>query len=323
MSKTIAITGATGFAGRHAVSELLARGHRLRALVRNPQVAALPSEVETVVGDLHSAEALAQLLQGADAVVHLAGAVSALRPQDYFTVNAAGSAALAEAVLRAGAKRFVHISSLTARQPELSSYGASKRAGEEAVAAMGARLNAVILRPPAAYGPGDRATLPLLKELTKAIAVIPGRKDQRFSLIHVADLARLIADAVENGMRGIHEVSDGTAGGYAWTDLIAIGEKERGSAIRPVFLPRAMVSAVAIAAEAWSRISGRPGMVSRGKVAELYHQDWVSGATHLKLPQTITFATGFPETIAWYRLSGWLPRGGRTDRSSATDRERK
>ena len=52
MSRTIAITGATGFVGRHAVSELLAQGHRLKALVRQPDRAGLPEPCETVQGDL-------------------------------------------------------------------------------------------------------------------------------------------------------------------------------------------------------------------------------------------------------------------------------
>lgn len=321
MSKTIAITGATGFAGRHTVAELLRRGHRLKALVRNPQAAGLPEDIEIVSGDLHTPEALARMLQGADAVVHLAGAISAVRTQDYFRVNENGSIAVAEAASRAGTARFVHVSSLSAREPLLSPYGASKRAGEEAITAMSSRLNTIILRPPAVYGPGDRATLPLLKELTKARAVIPGRADARFSLIQVGDLARLVADAVTGNVNGVHEISDETSGGYSWADLIAIGERERRAPIRPLFLPRAVVTGVAIAAEAWTGITGRPGMVSRGKVAELYHRDWVSGASGLKLPRPILFAQGFPETMAWYVLAGWLPHGPRADRTGDSDRD--
>lgn len=321
MSKTIAITGATGFAGRHAVAELLRRGHRLKALVRKPQLAGLPDSVETIEGDLHGREALERLLRGVDAVVHLAGAISALKPQQYFRVNAEGSFALAEAALRAGTPRFVHVSSLAAREPQLSPYGASKRAGEDAIEAMSQGLNAIVLRPPAVYGPGDRATLPLLKELTRGVATIPGRADARFSLIHVGDLARLIAEAVTSDLTGIHEVSDGKENGYAWADLIAIGERERGGAIRPIFLPRAVVTGVAIAAEAWAGMTGHPGMVSRGKVAELYHRDWVSGASGLRLSRPITFADGFPETLDWYDVAGWLPRRPRADRTAARDRD--
>jgi len=315
MDETIAITGATGFAGGHAVSELLSRGHRLRALVRDPQRARLPASVEVVQGDLFDAEALDRLLHGADAVLHLAGAISALTEHDYFRVNAHGTLALAEASLRHGVKRFVHVSSLSARAPQLSPYGASKRAGEDAVFKLMARLNAVILRPPAVYGPGDRATLPLLRELTRPVAVVPGRRGNRFSLVHAADLARFAADALVNPADGLHEISDGTPNGYGWDELLAIAGRERGGPIRAIFLPRAVPQTVAVAAEALARATGRPGMISRGKIAELYHPDWVAREGGLVLPAPIGFATGFPETLAWYRQAGWLPRAGGIDRS--------
>ena len=321
MDTTIAITGATGFAGDHAVSELVARGYRLRALVRDPARARLPASVAVIAGDLFDGTALDRLLAGADGVLHLAGAISALRPHDFFRVNAHGTVALAEAARRHGVGRFVHVSSLSAREPQLSAYGASKRAGEEAVAGLMEPLNAVILRPPAVYGPGDRATLPLLRELTKPVAVIPGRRDSRFSLIHAADLARLCADALETDMSGLHEISDGTPGGYGWDDLMAIAGRERGATVRAIFLPRPIPQAVALAAEAVARISGKPGMVSRGKIAELYHPDWVARDGGPRLAAPITFAKGLPETLAWYRQAGWLPQAAATDRSGAISKK--
>ncbi len=317
MNRTIAITGATGFAGRHAVAALLAAGHRVKALVRNPATASLPSEVEPVHGDIFASDALERLLDGADAVVHLAGVLAANHPHDYFRVNAHGTVALAEAASRAGTKRFVHISSLAARELALSPYAASKRAGEDAISALAGKLNAAIIRPPAVYGPGDRGTLPLIKELTRPVAAIPSPSDSRFSLIHGADLARIISRAVEGDETGIHEVSDGKAGGYSWAELIRIAEAAGGRRIRPVFLPAAVPFAVALAAEALARVTGKPGMVNRGKVRELYHRDWVSREGSLSLPDPITFAQGFAETVSWYRDAGWLPQASHADRKGA------
>ena len=321
MTKTIAISGATGFAGGFAVAELLRRGHTLRALVRKPSAARLPAVVTMIAGDLHDGDALDRLVQGADVVVHLAGAISALQRHDYFRVNAHGTVAIAEAAIRGHVPRFVHISSLAARQPELSAYGASKRAGEDAIAKLMAPLNAVIIRPPAVYGPSDRATLPLIKALTQSIAVIPGRRDCRFSLIHVADLARIIADAAETDVTGLHEVSDGKADGYSWPDLIAIASAERGAPVRPLFLPRFVPHAAAVVAEGLSRLTGKPGMVSRDKVAELYHSGWVARGGGLRLADPIAFARGLHETLAWYREALWLPRGPAADRSAASREE--
>ena len=320
MSHTIAITGATGFAGRHAVAELLLRGHRLRALVRDPAKAGLAAGVETVQGDLADAAALARLVDGADAVIHLAGALTALDREGYFRVNEQGTQALADAAQKAGVRRFVHISSLAAREPQLSGYAASKRAGEEVVTARMAELNAIVIRPPAVYGPGDKGTLPLIKELTRPIAAIPGPAGARFSLIHGRDLARLIARAVESEGQGLHEVSDGMAGGYGWADLIRTASAFRGGPIRPIFLPRAVPAAVATLAEGFARLTGKPGMVNRGKIAELYHADWVARPDGLALPDPTPFAAGFAETVIWYRNAGWLPQGRGTDTRTASSR---
>ncbi len=316
MNRTIAITGATGFAGRHVAAELLAQGHRLKALVRDPARAGLPADVVTVAGDLSNDDALSQLFDGADCAVHLAGVLAAVRDHDYFRVNAHGTVAVAEVAIRLGVKRFVHVSSLAARQPQLSPYAASKRAGEDAIAALAGKLNAIIIRPPAVYGPGDRGTLPLIKALTKAVAVIPGTRQSRFSLVHVGDLARLIAASVASDMRGLHEVSDGKDGGYDWADLIAVAEAFRGGPIKTLFLPSVIPTTVAFAAETLSRLTGKPGMVNRGKVRELYYPDWVCREGSLKLSGPVTFVAGFAETVSWYRAAGWLPATASADKTT-------
>lgn len=318
MSMTVAITGATGFAGQHALGGLLARGHRLRALVRDPARAALPAGVELVAGSLEDTPALARLLAGSDAVVHLAAALAALDRDGYFRVNADGTRNLVDAALTVGVRRFVHVSSLAAREPQISAYAASKRAAEEMVAARMDELNAVIIRPPAVYGPGDRGTLPLIRELTRQVAAIPSLPKARFSLLHGCDLARLIARAVDGGEQGIHEVSDGTPGGYGWADLTATASAFRGAPVRALFLPRALPATVAGGAEALARFSGKPGLINRGKIAELYHPDWVSRHSGLMLADPVPFAEGFAETVRWYRAAGWLPPARHADTRAAS-----
>lgn len=317
MRQTIAITGATGFAGDHALAELLKRGWRVKALVRNPAVARLPAEVEAIAGDLHDAKSLAALLRGADAVVHLAGATMALRDRNFFKVNAEGTALLAQAAVAAGTRRFIHVSSLAAGRPELSAYGASKRAGEDAVVELAVPLNALIVRPPAVYGPGDGATLALMRELTRPVAIIPSRRDSRFSLLYVTDLARILADAVTSGSTGLYELSDGRPQAYTWPDVQAVAEKERGQPIRMVYLPKQMLHGVALMVEGVARLTGRPAMFSRGKVDQLYVSDWVARGPALPLPDAVTFERGFPLTLAWYRQAGWLQRPGRTGKCPA------
>ena len=129
MPLKIALTGATGFVGRAVVSALMAKSCQVSALVRDPARAEMNSNVRQVQGDLQNSAALDDLTKNADVVIHIAGVIGALSRNDFFVANEQGSLAVAEAAARNGVKRFVHISSLAAREPGLSMYGASKRAG--------------------------------------------------------------------------------------------------------------------------------------------------------------------------------------------------
>ncbi len=298
----IAMTGATGFAGRHALGVLLADGHWITALVRSADVK-LPGAT-LVIGDLSSRAALDRLTEGADAVVHLAGCLSAPRPAQYFTTNAEGARRLADAAARNGVRRFIHVSSLAAREPALSPYAASKLAGEGMVMTLAPQ--ALVLRPPAVYGPGDKAMLPLFRELTKRVALIPGRREARFSLLYVEDLARIIAEAVDSTARGIRELGDGHI--YRWNDVLQIAQTAGGQNIRAFFLPKPLASGVALVAGGLARVTQSAGMLNPGKVRELYHGDWVAAGENWPLTHPVAFEDGFRKTIAWYREAGWLPR---------------
>jgi nucleoside-diphosphate-sugar epimerase len=309
MAKPIAITGATGFAGGAVLDVLRARGRSIRALARDP---AKLGGVETVQGGLGNIEALERLMAGADTAIHIAGAIAAPSRDAFFETNEAGTRNAIAAAARAGVKRFVHISSLAAREPQLGGYGASKRAGEAALEPFGDKLSIAVIRPPAVYGPGDTATLPLLQSLMQRVAAIPGRADARLSVIYVEDLARMIADAAGAGWTGIREVSDGTAGGYRWRDLTAAIARAEGRAITPVHLPRWLAEAVA----ALKLVPSLTGP----KIAELYFPDWVARGEADPGFETVRFQEGFVRTAAWYRAKGWLKPGAMADRSASKTR---
>lgn len=302
----IALTGATGFVGRAVVHTLMASGHKLRALVRSgtPQ----PDSVEIVSGDLLDEPALAKLCAGADVVVHVAGRISATSREQYFEANERGTALVVQAAAAAGVKRFIHLSSLSARRPELTAYGASKAAGEAAVSAHGGAMACLVIRPPAVYGPGDKATLPLLRAFTSNPVVLAGAKNSRFSLIHVGDLARIISEAVSSQRTGLVEVDDGKPGGYGWQELVDIAATAQSRALRPYFLPRPLCMGVAAVIETAARIAGKPSMISRDKIRELYTVEWVSAPPGWPLASTTGFAAGFASTLDWYRKAGWLPQ---------------
>lgn len=307
MQLKIALTGATGFVGRAVVSDVMAKSFQVSALVRDPARAELNSNVRQVQGDLQNSAALDALTRNADVVIHLAGVIGALSRNDFFAANEEGSLAVAEAAARNGVARFVHISSLAAREPELSMYGASKRAGEAAVEKFNSRMSVVILRPPAVYGPGDRGTLPLLRSLTQTFAVIPGNSTSRFSLIYVDDLARVIVEAAEASRTGTVELDDGQRQGYGWKDLAQIASATEQKNIKPIFLPKSVAMAVGVGVEAIAKLRGTVPFVSPDKIQQLYFSDWVARGEGWPLNEPVGFAQGFKSTVDWYRKAQWLP----------------
>lgn len=308
MPLKIALTGATGFVGRAVVFALLAKHYQVSALVRDLTKANLPFELRSVQGDLQNGAALDDLTKGADVVIHVAGVTGALTRNDFFAANEQGSRAIADAAARNGVKRFVHISSLAAREPELSIYGGSKSAGEAAVETFRAKMSVVILRPPAVYGPGDRGTLPLLRSLTQSFAVIPSSSMSRFSLIYVDDLARIIMEAAGATRTGVVELDDGQRQGHDWRELAHIASVSEQKSVAPIFLPKSVAMSVAAIVEAIGRITGRPPFVSPDKIKQLYFADWVSRGEGWPLKEPVGFAQGLSMTLDWYRKEQWLPQ---------------
>ncbi len=304
----IAVTGGTGFVGRHLLTALLDQGYQVSALVRDAAKAGLDPGVRTVVGDLKSSSSLAALMYDADVLIHVAGAIMALDRKAFFETNAEGCKRVAEAASFAGVKRIILVSSLAARAPQVSDYAASKRAGEDAMTAEFRDGRLVILRPAAIYGPGDVATIPLFKALTQSIAILPGRAGNRFSLLHVTDFVNVVVDAIGNGRTGIHEIDDGKTGGYDWQELMAISQNIQGNPQRVMMLPKFLPMAVGAISELIAKLRGRPSIVTRGKISEIYFGDWVVQGPAWLRENPIDVQSGFAETFSWYMERGALPK---------------
>jgi nucleoside-diphosphate-sugar epimerase len=264
-------------------------------------------------GALEERDSLARLVEGVDVEVHCAGLVKARNRAVFELVNIEGTARAVEAaVARADPPRFLLISSLAAREPSISAYAASKRGAEQALAAHGGALEHCALRPPAVYGPGDRATLPLFRQLVRGFLFVPKMPRARLSLLHVQDLAaaveRLLAGSGWAGR--VFEVDDGRDGGYGWADLIETAGRHLGRPVRPVAVPRGLLWVPAQLSQWVSGASGRATYYSPGKLSEFFHPDWVA-RTSANGPlgdwrARFTFETGFPATLEWYRAEGWL-----------------
>lgn len=292
----VALTGATGFIGTTLTDHLLRAGYRVRALYRPRAGRAMQDRpgLTWIAGDLDDPNALATLMQGAEAVVHCAGSVRGASSVDFDRVNERGVINTVEAATRAPTCRcFLLISSLAAREPQLSDYAHSKRLGEQALAARAGRLVWAAIRPPAVYGPGDREMLPLFQGMARGVAAIPGSGDGRFSMIHVADLASAIVAwlgaKAESG--AIYELDDGHAG-YDWDTVLGTAAEvlRDGAPIRRLRMPVPVLRFVAGANRLGARLFGYAPMLTPGKVRELTHADWAADGT------------------AFMQATGWRPR---------------
>ena len=195
MDCTIALTGATGFIGSRVAQQLVANGFKIQALTRTTSDRSCLSEssVRWVEGALEDADSLRRLVSGVEAVVHCAGAVRGAT-RDYFKrINVDGVARLVHAAAEQHPlPRFLFISSLAARQPELSLYAASKQQGETVIAENAGQMIWAGFRPPAVYGPGEKEMLPLFRWMARGIAFVLGSDNARFSMLYIDDLAEAI-----------------------------------------------------------------------------------------------------------------------------------
>ena len=308
MDRLVAVTGATGFVGPHLVSALARRGLKLRLLVRRwSPLPSLPGvEAEIVQGDLADEGALRRLVDGADVVIHAAGLIKARSPADFMAVNVAGTARLSALAPQA---RFVLLSSLAAREPQLSAYAESKREAEQAVAGRVGPWLAI--RAPAVYGPGDRETLAYFRAASRGVAPRPWRNDARLALIHVEDLAEALAAAVERPPPdSVYEIDDGREGGYGHGDMAVAAGAALGRRVFSLPVPRIAMEAVGWANGLRQALGGAAQILTRAKVGELFHTDWT--VHDRRLAAAIGFRprhdlnSGFRETVLWYRRQGWL-----------------
>ena len=308
--RVAAVTGATGFLGRRVVAALSQAGWRVRALVRrDPVLSASPGvEPEVVIGGLSDPAALARLCDGAQAFVHIAGLVKAPNDSYFAAVNVEGARIAAEAARRAGVERMVLVSSLAAREPDLSAYGMSKRTGETSAASvLGERLT--VVRPPAIYGPGDRETLGVF-EAALRLPVVPAFDPRaRIAMIHVDDAARQIAAAIDSPpAQDIVAISDARPEGYTWREIVQAAAQAVGTRPAVVRLP-SQVLTLAGQIGSIQRILGGNPILTSGKARELRHLDWGLKPEERWLaapPAQFGLVEGFAGTVAWWREAGEL-----------------
>ena len=281
LKQIIAITGATGFIGQAICRQLLSEEYIVRVLVRRPQDATLEmfDGAEVVPGNLGNQNSLSRLVDGANAVIHCAGKVRGATQAQFDRVNVDGTRNLLRAIkaTRSG-PRLLLISSLAAREPQLSFYAASKHCAEELLESDGHDVAWTILRPPAVYGPGDREMLPIFRLMARGIAITPGPPAARFSLLYVNDLSGAVIAwlRMDAPQRQTFEIDDGRTTGYDWHDVRDIVEELCGRKIRVIRAAEWLLDLPAWINSRIGAVFGTSPMLTTQKLRELRHQDWVS-----------------------------------------------
>jgi nucleoside-diphosphate-sugar epimerase len=322
------VTGATGFIGGHLVEQLCDQGQPVRCLVRSkPNRRKLPEAAQIAAGDLATGAGLAEALVDVDTVIHLAGTTKALAREDYYTGNVTATRNLVRAMLEASAAprrpvRFVHVSSLAAVGPSpdgtpvdeqttphpFTTYGNSKLAGETLVRQE--CREAVILRPPVVYGPGDTDVFEILKLLAEGWSIEIGNGDRWFSAIYVKDLAAGLIAAARSPRSPGQTYFISHPAPVSWREFAAVAARIMNVQPRLLRAPVPVARAAGFLAELRARLTHKPTIISREKVADAACRWWLCDPSRLAREIGFSAQTGIEqglrESLIWYKGSGWL-----------------
>ena len=322
------VTGGTGFIGSHLVEALLQRGDEVRCLVRKKSelkwLKNLP--VELVEGDCTERASLGDAVKGVDQAFHSAGVTKAIDEKTYFEVNAKGTENLIHACLEENPnlRKFIYLSSQAAAGPcqnggrkkesdycePVSSYGRSKRRGEEFCLEHSHEIPCVILRPSAVYGPRDRDIYAFFKILSKKIKPSFSLQEQHISLCYVHDViqAALLASDAKESAGEIFFLSDGHD--YRLDKIGDLFEEAMDIHAYRIPIPGWVVSGIASFSEFLSKFSGKPPLINKGKVEEMVQKNWLCDITKAKtllgFEPRFSLAEGLKITYEWYRKENWL-----------------
>jgi len=313
--------------GSHLCKSVIRQGGKVSALVRKT------SNTENIrylnmnfrYGELRDIESLKKAVAGIDYIFHLGGVVKAKDKQTFFEVNHLGTKNLLKAILETGnPKRLIYVSSQAAVGPgkgfepidedyppnPVTTYGRSKLLGEKEINLLADRIPAVIVRPPAVYGPGDKEILTFFKAVNYGIKPYFGDGESIFSLIYVSDLAEGIIQAAfsEKSIGKTYFLTDGSL--YKWKELIGILSAVLGKKGVKVKIPVSLFLFLGTLSENTAKLFGKIPMLTREKAFELTRSNWACSSKRAMedfgYSPKINFADGAKITAQWYKDKGWI-----------------
>jgi len=333
----VAVTGGTGFIGGKLVEALVRQGHQVRCLTRETSDAGRLEElgVELHRGDLGDTKALESLPADCEVVYHLAAHVSDWGSKEvFYRYNLDATKVLLDASVRAGVKRFIHMSSSTViwksdfwnvhnlidvdetfpyREHYNDHYNASKAEAEKLVLSYNADegLKTVVIRPSNVWGAGDKVILPRVAMAAKKGILIPmGSGTKTVTPCHVDNLVQaiLLASDNENAPGNIYFINDGINIGYM--EFLTGQLRASGIQWKPGFsIPYKVAYGMAAGMEVIFKLmkSKKPPVLTRFAVAALAGSRSYSiekAKRELGYAPSVDMQQGFNELEEWVNAIG-------------------
>jgi nucleoside-diphosphate-sugar epimerase len=323
----IALTGATGYTGGRLLAVLTGRGDTVRALARrsSPRPSVSPAP-EWIDGDLRDAAALERLVEGVDAVVHVAAVYrTAGHPDAYYReVNVDGTARLLEAAAAAGVRRFVHTSTVGVhgdiahppadeRAPFAPGdiYQTTKAEAERLALDFHGRrgVPVTVIRPGAIYGPGETRLLKLFRAIARGRYAVVGSGRAYYHPVYIDDLVQGYLLALERP-EAVGEAF--IIAGPSYVTQQALAEtiaRATGGRLLPFHVPVGPLRWMAALCEAVCVPLGLEPPLHRRRV-----EFWTKSRAFstdkarrlLGYEPNVDLETGAARTADWYRQAGWL-----------------
>lgn len=326
-TQSVLITGANGFIGSRLCLTFLRHGFKVMAGIRQTADRRLLDglAVQYRFGDVTDTASLPAMVTDVDFIIHNAGIVKANAREQFFKVNGQGTANLMAAIAQhnPSVKRVVYISSQAVAGPSINgkpvaesdrpnpvtTYGESKRAGEEAIIAYKDSINVVIVRPAGVYGPGDKEVLSLFRAANMRLRPLFGDVTRKVQMVHVDDVCcgAYLASVTETRSGSIYHIAEKQA--YTIAEMVEMLGQATGKRGIPLRLSDKMFRRIAAISESACRLIGMTPMLTRDKCNELldtWEIDVRKAKDELGFESAIPFAQGAKETYDWYREHGWM-----------------